>query len=99
MVIVTGFVGYGEHALDVILVVGLFHASIVPGRDQGSESLELVFLMASVIWWVRRGGHEARSRLVQATKVKGGLKPDMGLGRKIAQVAEILDDRASCPIG
>ena len=95
----TGFVGYGEHALDVILVVGLFHASVIPGRDQGSESLELVFLVASVIWWVRRGGHEARSRLVQATEVEGGLKPDVGLGREIAKVAEILDDGASCPVG
>ena len=79
----TSFVGNGEHALDIVLVVDLFHAGVVLGRDQGSESLELVFLVAAIIWRVRRRGHETGSRLVQAPEVEGGLKPYVGLSREI----------------
>ena len=99
VIVVAGFVGDGKHALHVILAVGLFHARVVPGRNQGSQSLELMFLMASVVGRVRRRGQETGSRLVQATQVKGGLEPHVGFGREVAQVAEILDKGASCPVG
>ena len=37
--------------------------------------------------------------MVQAPQVKGGLEPHVGFGREVAQVAEILDEGASCPVG
>ena len=52
MIVVAGFVRDGKHPFDVVLGVSLRHARVVPGSYEGAEGLQLVFVVATVIWWV-----------------------------------------------
>ena len=94
VIVMAGLIGDVEHAFHVVLGVGLFHTSVVPVSEESTQCLELLFIMASVVGRVGRGGQKAGSCLVEAPQIKGSLEPHMGFGGKVAQVAEVLDKRA-----
>ena len=95
MIIVAGFVRDGEHPFNVVLGVGLRHPIMVAGGYEGTKGLQFMFLMAPVVRWVGRRGKQARSRLVQAPKVQGGLEPHVGFRWEVAQITKVLDKGAA----
>ena len=64
MIVMAGFVCDGKHPFDVVVRVSLNHVHVVAGGYESAKGLKLVFLVATVIWWVGRRGQKAGGRLV-----------------------------------